>query len=256
MRANASPTSRRPATAGRRLDRLGPDLGLLPDRAQLGQLLARGAAPAGLVDPERLVVVGPGPDGQAQGEPAAGQQVEEAACLARSTVLRRGPITTMVTSRTRVVTAAAAAQGRERLDAAIHHPVQHPQAGERPVLGPPGPLEQAAAVGTRRGGWQPDPDLHARSSPGSGSALVRPSRIMVRVRDASRDHPAGRGGRAGGAGPALAVPAPPALLPDPEARSPRPPRSSPGPRTSPSRPPTASAWPDGSFPPAGDPPAE
>src|SRR5215212_5210487 len=34
----------------------------------------------------------------------------EAACLASSTVLRRGPITTMVTSRSRVVTAAAAAR--------------------------------------------------------------------------------------------------------------------------------------------------
>src|SRR5207249_6851788 len=56
-------------------------------------------------------------------------------------------------------------QGRERLDAAVHHPVQHPQAGEWPGLDPPGPVEDTAAVGARRGGGQPDPDLHVRSFP-------------------------------------------------------------------------------------------
>src|ERR671910_284585 len=77
----------------------------------------------------------------------ADSRSREAACLARSTVLRSGR-----------------RQRRERLDAGIDHPVQHPQAGERPRVGPPGPLQHPGPVGTRRGGGQPDPDLHARSS--------------------------------------------------------------------------------------------
>jgi hypothetical protein len=44
-------------------------------------------------------------------------------------------------------------QRQERLDAAVHHPVQDADAGERPAVGASGPLHDRVAVGARCGGW-------------------------------------------------------------------------------------------------------
>ena len=168
--------------------------------------------------------------------------------MARSTVLRSGPITTMVTSRTRVVTAAAAAR------AANGSTLRYSIRSSTPRLAN-GPSSARLAHSSRQrpsapAWWLASPTPTSMPAPPRlWFALVRPSGIMV------------RSGMRVGITLLIVVAVLAAALgllwlfqrrllyfPTP-GPVPRPPRSSPGPRTSPSRPPTASASPAGSFPP-------
>src|SRR4029453_13278542 len=144
----------------------------------------------------------------------------EAACLASSTVLRSGPITTMVTSRTRVVTAAAAdrAANGSTLGYTIRSSTPRLANGPSSARRAHSRTQRPSAPGVGGGSPTPPPLL---PPPGSGPAAVPPGGIMVRLDHARRDHPAGRGGPPGHPGGArVGLPAPPALLPRPPDRAP------------------------------------
>src|SRR5215216_5848428 len=173
----------------------------------------------------------------------------EAACLASSTVLRSGPITTMVTSRTRAVTAAAAdraANGstlRYTIRSSTPRLANGPASARRAHSSTSGPPVPGVVVGSPTPTSMPAPPRrwfrpgaperhHGTAHPCVPESSSWPWRRCCWPRSAC----CGRSSAASSTSPS-------------PARSPRPPPSSPGPPMSASGRPTASASRDGSFPP-------